>query len=204
MLEKLEPLEKEYQTLEQQLADPAVLANPTAYQRITKRYAEMGHLIETIRAYKQALAQREETRELLSDPELEEIARADLEELEGRIRRLEGELELLLLPKDPLDEKNAIVEVRAGTGGGGGPFCRRVAGHDHGVCPPGSTGWRFWTPLLTDPRGVSKVVFGVSVPRRIRLPEVRGGGAPGAAGSSHRDPRPHPHLHRHRGGDARG
>ncbi|MCS7058845.1 MAG: peptide chain release factor 1 [Meiothermus sp.] len=165
MLEKLEPLEKEYQTLEQQLADPAVLSNPSAYQRITKRYAEMGHLIRTIRAYKQALAQREEARELLSDPELGEMARADLQELEVRIRALEAELELLLLPKDPLDEKNAIVEVRAGTGGEEAAlFAAELRDMIMEYARRGGYRVEVLDTSLTDLGGVSKVVFGVNGP----------------------------------------
>ncbi len=117
MLEKLQPLEAEYQQLERQLADPAVFTNPSEYQRMSKRYADMGHLVSTIRQYKEALAHLEEARELQFDPELGEMAQADIARLEPRIHELEAELELLLLPKDPLDEKNVIVEIRAGTGG---------------------------------------------------------------------------------------
>lgn len=117
MLEKLESLEAEYQTLERQLADPAVLTNQSEYGRISKRYADMGYLVRTIRQYKEALANLEGARELQFDPELGEMAQADIEALEPRIRELETELKVLLLPRDPLDEKDVIVEIRAGTGG---------------------------------------------------------------------------------------
>lgn len=117
MLEKLESLEAEYQTLERQLADPAVLTNQSEYQRISKRYADMGYLVRIIRQYKEALAHLEGARELQFDPELGEMAQADIVALESRIREIEAELEVLLLPRDPLDEKDVIVEIRAGTGG---------------------------------------------------------------------------------------
>ncbi len=165
MLEKLESLEAEYQTLERQLADPAVLANPSEYQRVSKRYAEMGHLIEIIRQYKEALAHREEARELLSDPELGEMARADVEAQEARIQRLEAELERLLLPKDPLDEKNAIVEIRAGTGGEEAALFAAEL-RDMLIKYAQTHGYK--TTLLdtsyTDLGGVSKVVFEVTGP----------------------------------------
>jgi len=117
MLEKLESLEAEYQALERQLADPAVLTNQSEYQRISKRYADMGYLVRTIRQYKEAQANLEGARELQFDPELGDMAQADIEALEPRIGELEAELEVLLLPNDPLDEKDVIVEIRAGTGG---------------------------------------------------------------------------------------
>ncbi|WP_299427534.1 peptide chain release factor 1 [uncultured Meiothermus sp.] len=117
MLEKLESLEAEYQTLERQLADPLVLTNQSEYQRISKRYADMGYLVRTIRQYREALINLEGARELQFDPELGEMAQADIEALEPRIREIEAELEVLLLPRDPLDEKDVIVEIRAGTGG---------------------------------------------------------------------------------------
>ena len=117
MLDKLEALEHEYQTLESQLADPAVLTNPSQYQRLSKRYADMGHLVRTIREYKKALSDMEGAKALQFDPDMAELAQTEIEGLEERIPELEAELEVLLLPKDPIDEKNAIVEIRAGTGG---------------------------------------------------------------------------------------
>lgn len=117
MLEKLESLEQEYQLLEAQLADPAVLTNQTEYQRLSKRYSDMGYLVNTIREYKKVLSDIEEAKELQFDPEFGEMAQADIETLEPRVVALEAELEVMLLPKDPLDDKNVIVEIRAGTGG---------------------------------------------------------------------------------------
>ncbi|MBF6595428.1 MAG: peptide chain release factor 1 [Thermaceae bacterium] len=117
MLEKLSSLEHEYQTLEAQLSDASVLTNQQEYGRLSKRYADMGSLISVIREYKKTLSGIAEAKELQFDPEFGEMARADLELLEPRIPALEAQLELMLLPKDPLDDKNAIIEIRAGTGG---------------------------------------------------------------------------------------
>ncbi|HEU4741431.1 MAG TPA: peptide chain release factor 1 [Meiothermus sp.] len=117
MLEKLESLEQEYQSLEASLADPAVLSDQGKYQRLSKRYAEMGELVATIREYKKALSDLEEAKSLLHDPDMAEMARLEVEEIRRRIPELEAKLEVMLLPKDPLDDKNVIVEIRAGTGG---------------------------------------------------------------------------------------
>jgi len=165
MLEKLESLEAEYQALERQLADPAVLANQTDYQRISKRYAEMGHLVDVIRNYKEALAQLEEARELQFDPELGEMAQADIAALEPRIQALEAELERLLLPKDPLDEKNAIVEIRAGTGGEEAAlFAAELRDMIMEYARRGGYRVELLDTSLTDLGGVSKVSFEVTGP----------------------------------------
>ncbi len=165
MLEKLESLESEYQALERQLADPAVLTNQHEYQRISKRYAEMGHLVKVIRNYKEALAHLEEARELQFDPELGEMAQADIEALEPRIQALEAELELLLLPKDPLDEKNAIVEIRAGTGGEEAAlFAAELRDMIMEYARRGGYRVELLDTSLTDLGGVSKVSFEVTGP----------------------------------------
>ncbi|MDT7919791.1 MAG: peptide chain release factor 1 [Meiothermus sp.] len=165
MLEKLESLESEYQALERQLADPAVLTNQTEYQRISKRYAEMGHLVKVIRNYKEALAHLEGARELQFDPELGEMAQADIAALQPRIQALEAELELLLLPKDPLDEKNAIVEIRAGTGGEEAAlFAAELRDMIMEYARRGGYKVELLDTSLTDLGGVSKVSFEVTGP----------------------------------------
>lgn len=117
MLEKLDQLELEYAGLEASLADPSVLANQAEYQRLSRRYAEMGELVRLIRSYKKALEDLQGARVLLLDPDMAELAAPEVESLEALIPQLEKALEVLLLPRDPLDGKNAIVEIRAGTGG---------------------------------------------------------------------------------------
>ncbi|KIX84419.1 peptide chain release factor 1 [Thermus filiformis] len=117
MLEKLARLEEEYRELEALLSDPEVLKDQKRYQALSRRYAEMGELVEAGRAYRKALSDLESARELLSDPELKEVAKAEVEALEEQVRSLEEKLQVLLLPKDPVDERDAIVEIRAGTGG---------------------------------------------------------------------------------------
>ena len=115
--EKLQRLEEEHRRIEADLARPEVIADPATFQRLSRRYAELGEVVEAYRRFKAVQAGIEEARELLGDPELGEMAREELEALEAERAGLEGRLRRLLLPKDPADEKNAIVEIRAGTGG---------------------------------------------------------------------------------------
>jgi peptide chain release factor 1 len=117
MLDKLARLEEEYRELEALLADPEVLKDQKRYQALSRRYAEMGEIIALIREYRKVREDLEQAESLLEDPELREVAKAEKEELLVRKEALERELERHLLPKDPMDERDAIVEIRAGTGG---------------------------------------------------------------------------------------
>ena len=117
MLEKLKKLEEEYNALEAELGDPAVLADAARFREASRRYAELGEVVRTFREYRKAQEDLEQAREMFGDPELGEMAREEAAELETRMGELEKELEVLLLPRDPADAKNAIVEIRAGTGG---------------------------------------------------------------------------------------
>jgi len=117
MLDKLKKLEEEYRTLERELGDPEVLADAARFREKSRRYAELGEVIETFRAYRKVQDELEQTHELTADPELGELAREEAAELEQKRAELEKKLELLLLPRDPADVRNAIVEIRAGAGG---------------------------------------------------------------------------------------
>lgn len=117
MLETLEQIRREHQGLEQALADPALLAEPSRYREVTRRYGELGPIVELAVSYQQVLEQIEQTRPLLNDPELGEIAQSELVELDSRRELIERSLQVALLPHDPDDDKNAIVEIRQGTGG---------------------------------------------------------------------------------------
>jgi peptide chain release factor 1 len=117
MLERLEPIEQEHRHLEALLGDPTVLADPARYQELSRRYAELGELLELAQAYRKVNQDLAGARELVADPEMGELARQEVAQLESRLAELERQLELALLPRDPIDEKNAIVEIRAGTGG---------------------------------------------------------------------------------------
>jgi len=107
---------EEFQELEQQLSDPAVIADQARFRELARRHAEMAPAIELFRRYQRARADADSARELLAeedDPDL----RAMLSESEAEAEKLKHELLVTLLPKDPMEDKGAIVEIRAGTGG---------------------------------------------------------------------------------------
>jgi len=120
MLEKLAHIEERYEALTQELSDPELLANPSAYAKAAKQLRTLGEIVEKYRHWKSLKAEFAGTRELLEtadDDEMRELARAEASALEEKMQTAEAELRLLLIPTDPKDEKNVIVEIRAGTGG---------------------------------------------------------------------------------------
>jgi peptide chain release factor 1 len=120
MLEKLETLERRYEELGALLGDPDVLADPSLLRKHSKAHAELAEVIEVYRRFKQVDRQLDETKGMLRDvaePELAELAREELSRLEAERQRLGLQLRELLVPKDPNDEKNVLVEIRAGAGG---------------------------------------------------------------------------------------
>jgi peptide chain release factor 1 len=116
---RLEQAEARHAKLERLMGDPQVVASRGEYQRHAKEYAELGRVVERFRRYKELLKATEESRALLqeADEELRRMAREEVAALTEQQERLEQELILALLPKDPNDEKNVVLEIRAGTGG---------------------------------------------------------------------------------------
>ncbi|MEW5773572.1 MAG: peptide chain release factor 1 [Thermodesulfobacteriota bacterium] len=119
MFAKLESIERKYEDLEKQLSSPEVFDDQERYRKLTKAHADLGEVVAAFREYRAAEQARSDNEELLadSDKDIRELARAELDEIKVRLPELEERLRILLLPKDPLDEKNVILEVRAGTGG---------------------------------------------------------------------------------------
>jgi peptide chain release factor 1 len=117
MFEKIEELERRYQELEAFLADPAVIGNQGEFRKLSREHAELSSLIAAYRCYKKILAEIKGNRELLTDPDMKEMAEDELKSLEAEKDALEADIQLLLLPKDPNDNKSVILEIRAGTGG---------------------------------------------------------------------------------------
>ncbi len=118
---ELESLEEKYRRLTLSLSDPALISNPQKIKEIAKERAELEPLIRTYEDYKRIKKQIQESEDILADKqadaELRHLASAELESLRERAQRLEQHLRLLLLPKDPYDEKNVFLEIRAGAGG---------------------------------------------------------------------------------------
>jgi peptide chain release factor 1 len=119
MFKKLKDIENRYEMLEKKLGDPSVVSNRGEYQKCAKEHADLRELVETFREYERVKAHLEEGQGILreNDDELKEIAKEELPLLRERIFALEGRLKILMIPRDPNDEKNVILEIRAGTGG---------------------------------------------------------------------------------------
>jgi len=121
MLEKLSQLEKTHEELTQRLADPAVLSDRKMYAETNKALSEISPIVALYREYSRLHKQRAETEEMLSglpkDDEMYEMARLEREELTGQLATLEERLRVELMPKDPNDGRNVVLEIRAGTGG---------------------------------------------------------------------------------------
>ena len=119
MFDKLVGVEERFINVEKHLADPAIVQDREAYQKYVREHGELNKIVTTFRRYKRMLNDLEESRELLkdTDPEIKDLARDEIHKLNIEREQLEDELKALLLPKDPNDEKNVIVEIRAGTGG---------------------------------------------------------------------------------------
>jgi peptide chain release factor 1 len=119
MLTKLQELEKRYEELEELLSDPAVLANYSVYQKHAREHAGIADIVQTYREYSRIESQIEDNKGLLrdGDEELRELAKEELPHLREKLEELEERLKLLLLPKDPNDDRNVFLEIRAGTGG---------------------------------------------------------------------------------------
>ena len=119
MFAKLEGLEKKFIELEHSLAEPDVFNDQEHYRKLTKAHADLREIVEMYRRHRSLLQEQAENKQLLrdEDPEMRALAQEDLHRIEAELPEVEQELKLMLLPKDPLDEKNTILEIRAGTGG---------------------------------------------------------------------------------------
>ena len=120
MFEKIEIFDKRYSELNSRLYEPSVASDPEEYQKIMKEIKSIEELVKTYREYKAAVESEKESLEILedsSDPELKELAQSELDEAKENIERLSEQLKILLLPKDPNDERNVIIEIRGGAGG---------------------------------------------------------------------------------------
>lgn len=120
MFEKIEIFDKRYSELSQRLYEPSVAADPEQYQKIMKELKSIEEIVLTYREYKQAVKSQDESIEILEesgDSDLKELAQLELDEAKQNIVELSEKLKILLLPKDPNDERNVIVEIRGGAGG---------------------------------------------------------------------------------------
>ena len=120
ILAKLEGIREKYASISEQITDPEVMSDMKRYIQLNKEYKELGPIVEAADKYRTAIANLQEAKDILAnekDEEMREMARGEIEELEPKIAQLEEDIKLMLIPADPQDSKNAIVEIRGGAGG---------------------------------------------------------------------------------------
>ena len=120
ILAKLEGIKEKYASISQQITDPEVMSDMKRYIQLNKEYKELGPIVEAADTYRTAIANLQEAKDILvneKDEEMREMARGEIEELEPKIAQLEEDIKLMLIPADPQDSKNAIMEIRGGAGG---------------------------------------------------------------------------------------
>ena len=117
MLEKLEQLTKEFEVLERNLGDPELISDQVRYRESMQRYSDLNTIVKAYREYAEVLSNLKDAKDLLADPDFADMAQEEIQTLSERQLKLEKKLETLLLPKDPFDDKNVIIEIRAAAGG---------------------------------------------------------------------------------------
>src|SRR5512146_2792149 len=117
--QKLDQLEKRFESLTAQMADPAVISDSDQYRKITKAQSELSEIVGKYREWKKTADSLGQARAMLEekDPDLRQMAEEEVAGLEPALAQIEEDLKILLLPRDPNDEKNVVLEIRAGTGG---------------------------------------------------------------------------------------
>ena len=193
MLERLKEVEKRYEELMARLCDPAVMSQAELYRALMKERSELEPLVETYRAYAAARARESEAREMLDgglESELRELAEEELKDSRDAAERLAEELKLLLLPKDPNDDRNVILEVRAGAGGEESALFAanllrmymlyaQARGYQTEIVGANETelgGYKEVSCMITGQGAYSRLKFESGVHRVQRVPETETGG----------------------------
>lgn len=117
MFEKLESVEKRYEELTTKISDPAVIADNNEWRKLVKEHSSIEEVVFKYREYKQTIKNMEEAEEMMQDKELKELAEEEYYSAKEKLQKIEEELKLLLIPKDPNDDKSVICEIRGGAGG---------------------------------------------------------------------------------------
>lgn len=117
LLDTLKSLQERYEDIEMQMADPEVIGDMKLFTKINKEYKDLQPFVQKLEVYEKLLGNIATAKEMLSDPEMKEMAEIELEELLPRQETIEEEIKVMLIPKDPEDSKDVIFEIRAGTGG---------------------------------------------------------------------------------------
>ena len=117
MFQKLEGVEQRYEELNKLISDPEVISRQDEWKKLMKEHSSLQDVVAKYREYKKVNQELQEAKEMLSDPEMKELAEIEFEEAKEKLPKIEEELKILLIPKDPDDDKNVICEIRAGAGG---------------------------------------------------------------------------------------
>ena len=117
MFQRLEDVEKRYEELNGLIADPEVISRQNEWKKLMKEHSDIEEIVFKYREYKTVSKNLEEAKEMLSDPEMKELAEMEMEEAKEKLPKIEEELKILLIPKDPNDDNNVICEIRGGAGG---------------------------------------------------------------------------------------
>src|SRR5919202_3746015 len=193
MLDKLAQIEARYEGLTEQLSSPELVSDQSAYVKAAKQHRSLGEIVAKYREWKTLRSELAGAREMFdgeSDAELREMARAEIESLSGRLERVEEGLHVLLLPRDPNDEKNVILEIRAGTGGDeatlfAAEILRMYARYAErqgwrmevlGVSESGIGGIKEATALIEGDKVYSKLRYESGVHRVQRVPQTEASG----------------------------
>ena len=195
VFDRLNELNDRYIELEQRMEQPEVYTDAEAYSRCARELRELEPVITAFRSYQEAVAAMDDARSLMDDPEMRELAQDELEDAMSRRDQLEHELQLLLLPKDPNDSKNVIMEIRGGVGGEEG----MLFAHDlyrMYTMYAASKGWEIEVANsnLTELGGCQGDQFHRERGRRLVPSEIRSRRSPRAACSRYGIRRPDPYF----------
>lgn len=147
MKEKLQKIIEAYDELQAKMGDPAVLADQKEYNRLAKEYASQGPLAKKAAEYVAAMDDLEAAKEMLSDADMKEFAQEEIASIEGRLPQLEEDIKFMLIPADPADEKDIIVEIRAAAAATRPPFSPATSTRCTSASPlPRAGRPRPWTP----------------------------------------------------------
>lgn len=165
MLEKFKEIEKRYSEIEKEMTRPEIIADQARYRELSKTYNELADVVSKISQYRKVVSQAKEAEGMLKerlDKEMEDFVHSELVELRKKKEDLEQELKLMLLPKDPNDEKDAIMEIRAGAGGEEASLFARDLFRMYSRYAEGK-GWKteVLAASLSDMGGFKEVIFGV-------------------------------------------
>ena len=190
MFEKLEEIEKRFEEISQLVSDPKVIADNNRFAELMMEYKEIEETVILFREYKKVIKENEEAKQLLSDPELKELASIEFEETKIKKEELENKLKELLIPKDEDDDKNVIVEIRAGAGGEEAALFAGVLYRMYSMYSEsknwklellyenetGLGGYKEITFMVTGKGAYSKLRYESGVHRVQRVPETESGG----------------------------